>query len=834
MKRIKIEIPIILLTIVMLALMALSGNLVYKSLSKIVNSMENESTPDNKLLLVKDVNSELNELENIVKLYSLSEEQSYVSEYFEINNSLNSKLTDVKGTAILDSLNQPLLDSIITLSYQKMGIWEKILNLHLSKKNEHEAFDQYFETLDTVMIVQDTFYYEEPEKEGVFKRIFGKNHEPSKPVDTTLVNQDTTQIEEAKKVPFFKRIFKGKSEPPKPIIVDRTVEKQILRQEMQDLEQEIRERNKEISSIETDYLQENLKLNEALSKTIKHLESNEQESLLKKSEDADILANQTYQRLATFALSLILLMILVLFLFFRDLRKSRAYQKALQAAKTQAENLARTKELFVATVSHEMRTPVNAIHGLSEQLIQQKHNTKTQKDLQVIYESTQHLTELVNDTFDFTRIENQRLQLKPDDFSLNDLIDKLEMYYHESSSAKNIHFEVEKNFEGTLVLFGDDGRLKQILNNLLTNAIKFTDDGRVKLKAEANEQDDKVWLSFEISDTGIGIAKESQQRIFDDFVQLESDINKKAGGTGLGLYIVKKLVDLLDGEINLESQPGKGTTIFVKLPFEKGDQTKLLKNVKSKPTPPTLRNKKVLIVDDDEFNRHLLKTIFGKWKIDFDEAENGKEAVDLSERNIYALILMDIRMPVMNGIEATQKIKASGNGAKIIALSANTGNEIASTSDAGFDGNMEKPFTEAALYNLIETILEGQPKPEEAQQEKGSTAPDLNELERMANGDPKFMQEMISLFIKTSESSLLAMNDNLEKENFQAIADLAHKLASPVKYMNVIGVYNTLKELEQLAKEGDKPKIIAQKVTQLQSEIETLNDELKVMLKDKF
>lgn len=799
MKRIKIEIPIILLTIVMLALMALSGNLVYKSLSEIVNSIVNESRPDNKLLLVKDVNSELNEMENVVKLYSLSDRQNYVSEYYEINNSLESKLTDIKNTIISDTISQPLLDSIVTLSQQKMVIWKNILNLHLSKQNEHEAFNEYFETLDTIMVVQDTIHFESAEKRGFFKRLFGKQ-----------------------------------PEPPKPVIVDRTVEKQTLREEMQELEKELRQRNQEMSSMEAAYLQQNLKVNEALTEIIALLESNEQENLLKKSQEADLLANQTYQRLATFALSLILLMILVLFLFFRDLRKSRAYQKALQEAKTQAENLARTKELFVATVSHEMRTPVNAIHGLSEQLIQQKHDSKTQKDLQVIYESTQHLTELVNDTFDFTRIENQRLQLKPDDFSLSDLLDKLELYHRESSSAKNIHFEVEKNFEGKMVLFGDDGRLKQILNNLLTNAIKFTDKGRVKLKAEAEEQDDKVWLSFEISDTGIGIAKESQQRIFDDFVQLESDINKKAGGTGLGLYIVKKLVDLLDGEINLESQPGEGTTIFVKLPFQKGDPKKLLKNIKSQPSPRSLMNKKVLIVDDDEFNRHLLKSIFGKWKIAFDEAENGEQAVNLSERNVYALILMDIRMPVMNGIDATKKIKDSGNSAKIIALSANTGNEIANTSNAGFDGNMEKPFTEAALYKLIEKIFGEEPQSGEDQLESGGIAPDLSELERMANGDPKFMEEMISLFIKTSESSLLAMIENLEKKNFQAIADLSHKLAAPVKYMNVTTIYNTTKELEQLAKEGEESEIIAQKVTQLQSEIEALNEELKELLKDKF
>lgn len=796
MRKVKIEIPIILLTIVMLALMALSGNLVYKSLSEIVNSMLAESHPDNKLLLVKDANSDLNEMENVVKLYALSEKKSYLNDYYEINNSLESKLTDIKNTAIADSLSRPLLDSMITLSQQKMVIWKNILNLHLSKKNEHESFNQYFETLDTVMVLQDTIRFEEPEKRGFFKRVFGKQ-----------------------------------PEPPKPVIVDRTVEKQILRQEMQDLEAEIRQRNQEMSTMETAYLQKNLQVNEALSAVIARLELKEQESLLLKSQEADSLATETYERLVQFAGSLILLMILVLFLFFRDLRKSRAYQKALREAKTQAENLARTKELFVATVSHEMRTPVNAIHGLSEQLLQQKHDAKTERDLQVIFESTQHLTELVNDTFDFTRIENQRLQLNPIDFSLSELLDKLEFYNRKSTAAKNIRFELEKNFDESLVLFGDEGRLKQILNNLLTNAIKFTDAGLVKLKADAKAQEENILLSFEISDTGIGIAEESQKLIFNDFVQLDTDINKKSGGTGLGLYIVKKLVELLNGEITLKSQLGLGTVINVNLPFTIGDRKKLQKNIESYPAPSGLKNKKVLLVDDDEFNRHLLKNIFNKWKIDFDEAENGKQAVELSERNVYTLILMDIRMPVMNGTEAAQKIKASGNAAKIIALSANTGNETLNSTEHGFDSAMEKPFTEAALYHSIQKVLGQESEVEKPLPKKTEgIKPDLSELERMGNGDSKFLQEMITLFISSSENSLQAMQENLAGKNFQAIADLAHKLAAPVKYMNVLHLYNKVKSLQNTAENNPDVGLLENMIAELKLEIETLNAELTTLL----
>lgn len=797
MRKVKIEIPIVILTVAMLALLALSGKQVYKSLSEIVDSMLAGTRPDNKLILVKDIDARLNEVENTVKLYSLSENRTYLDNYYSLNNALETKLTELQNYAVSDSTSQNAIDSLISLAQQKMVIWRNVLNLHLTKENEHEAFNQYFETLDTVMVVQDTIRFEEPEKVGFFKRLFGK-----------------------------------KAEPPQPVIVDRTIEKQTLRDEMQQLEQELKQRNRAISSKEAAYMQSNLDVSVALTAIISKLELQEQKQLLQKTEDAEAMALETYKRLGMFALSVVLLILLVLLLFFRDLRKSRAYQKALQQAKTQAENLARTKELFVATVSHEMRTPVNAIFGLAEQLLQQPHDTKTEKDLKVIFESTKHLTGLVNDTFDFTRIENRHLQLKPVHFSLNETLEKVLVYNKNAASEKGLSFSIQKNFDRNIVVYGDEGRFKQIVNNLVTNAIKFTDNGMVKINVDAEEKARTVDLKVEVTDTGIGIAREHLEQIFDDFVQLETDVNKKAGGTGLGLYIVKKLVDLLGGEITVESEPGKGTTFWVKLDFEKGDAQKMEQIGKSFTAPESLKNKRVLIVDDEAFNRHLLKNIFTKWQVDFDEAENGKQALEQSQDNNYALILMDIRMPEMDGIEAASKIRERGTKAKIIALSANRRETKDKDSGAGvFDRFLGKPFNEAGLYTAIsETMADRVDRAEKGPASNENFAPDLAELEHMANGDDSFLSEMISLFVESSSTSLKAMDENLQHQNFQAIADLAHKLAAPVKYMNVTAVYNNVKELQNLAENNPDVKILQSKLEQLSVQIEKLNNDLQDLL----
>ena len=798
MKRVKIEIPVILLTIVIVSLLGFSGNFVYKSLSEIVNSMLSESQPDNTLILVKDVALDLNKTENMVRLYSLSNNNDYLENYRNVNQSLETKFEELRSIYNVDSTRQMLVDSVLILAQQKMVVWDKMLNLHFSRGNEHEAFNQYVETLDTVLTVQDTIHFKEPEKRGFFKSIFGK-----------------------------------KQEPPKPIIVDRTVEKQRLQQEIAALEEELKQRNQRMSSAEAVYMRKNFEISEKLADVITALERQEKESFLRQSQEAELLANETYERLLYFALSVFLLLILVLILFFRDLRKSRSYQKVLKKAKTHAENLARTKELFVATVSHEMRTPVNAIYGLSEQLLQKQHDEKTQEDLKVIFDSTKHLTELVNDTFDFSRLEKQNIQLAPVHFSLKDLLRKIELYNKPSAEAKNISFRIENTQEKDLVLFGDEGRLKQILNNLITNALKFTDEGEVKLAITDKEQNKQIQLNFEISDTGIGIPKESQDKIFDDFVQLDTDINKKAGGTGLGLYIVKKLVDLLGGKISVESEVNKGTRFLVSIPLQKGDSEKLQQIFKSFDTPEALKGKAVLLVDDEAFNRHLLKSIFTKWKVDFDEAENGQEAVALAAQNDYALILMDIRMPVMNGTEAARTIKQTGHKARIVALSANS--DAVQKDNNVFDSSLKKPFDEAALYNTICNTAAEKPTKQNPNKEKSFIYhPDLSELKRMGNGDPEFLKEMIDLFFKTSAASMQSIDENLDSKNYDVIAELAHKLASPVKYMNVTGIYNTVKELEQLAKEDSDPTIIEEKVAQLHTEIEALNKEIEILLNEKF
>lgn len=838
MRRKRIEIPVIIIAMAIMSLIVLSGNLVYKSISEILESWNNELKLDRKMVLVNELIADIDDLENSVKLYSLSKKHIYFSNYYEKKIDIKKKLDELQRYSIQDTVERKTVDSLLILSEQKMKIWEEILDLYLARIDEHRAFAEYHQKIDTIIEDTDTINLQ---KTAI---IIPATDTASN--DSNTLGKDTINEQHQKKKGFLKRWF-GKKEiqqtkmpppPPPPIeipqtvIVDRSMEKAALQKEVKKLENEISSGNKIISRKAALLMQQNLAIKNTIEELITKLEKREKQNEQIKSEAANRLASKTYKRLINFAATVFLLLVLVLIIIFRYLKKSRAYQEALKEAKDNAEQLALAKKMFTATVSHEMRTPVNVIHGLSEQLLQKDLDEKDHKNIEVIYKSSGHLNNLVSNTFDLTRIENQHFFLEPINFRLDNLLERIILYNNQAAISKRIRLLIDQGKTKDTVLYDDERRLEQILNNLIANAIKFTDKGSVTLKTDIKTENNKEWLIFDVSDTGIGISGKDKERIFSDFVQLETDPNKQTGGIGLGLYISKKLIELLDGNISVNSKLGVGSTFRVKIPYKKGDTKKIKHTIKHFSAPAALKHTKVLIVDDDEFNRHLLKNIFEKWNIDFNEAENGLQAIELTKTNTYSIIMMDIRMPVMSGTEAVGKLIASGIKTKIIALSAN--NNIHENIEL-FDAFIEKPFNEAKLFSTITNILENEPvKIPQSKETSTSLCPANKDLMLMANGDKNFLKEMIEIFIKTSQNNLDLMEQNINTGNNEAIADIAHKMASPVKQMDITEAYKTIKSIEKMAEDTTDLSEIKSIFEKLKIQIETVNKHLQILMKKNF
>lgn len=844
MRKNIIGIPIVLISIAIMVFIALSGNLVYKSISEILDSWDDEMNPDRKMVMIKGLIADIDNLENSVKLYSFSGNKIYFNDYQSVKIRLEEELSILKKYPVIDTVDRKIIDSLIVLSDERIKLWNQIIGLYLSKTDEHIVFEEYSKRMNTMLVETDTIHFPKSEKLQSNNETISVSEEKNQ--EDISAEKTFVQDDKKRKGGFFRRLFSKKEEikeevgevkikeaekirqpdTHQTVIVDRSSEKEALQKEIKKLETEIILKNKMISEKSAFLMQENLKIKETIAELTLKLEDREIQNEHKKSEEANLLATQTYQRLIYFAITVFLFLILVLIIIFRDLRRSRRHQAALQKAKENAEQLAQAKKIFTATVSHEMRTPVNVIHGLSEQLLQQKFNKIDRKNIEVIYQSSEQLNNLVNSTFDLTRIENQHIYLQPVNFSLDNLLERIEIYNKQIAADKGIDLLIDKESTPGLILFEDEKRLEQVINNLINNALKFTNEGFVCLKTSKKTIENKEWLIFKISDTGIGISEDDINSIFNDFVQLETDENKQAGGTGLGLYIAKKITELLGGSISAKSKIGEGSIFKVKIPFREGNQGEIKTSIESYPCPKALKEGKVLVVDDEEFNRYLLKTILEKWDVTFDEASDGNQAIKLSKRNDYLLIMMDIRMPGINGIETAKTINETGSKTKIIALSANNSNFENSTY---FDAFLEKPFNEAGLFSVIEKTLQDAPANIFAKKSSDNCLiPKLQDLMLMANGDKVFLKEMIEIFINSSQCDIGLMQQNIQEKNYQAIADIAHKMASPLKHMNIMEVYKTIKCIEKAAESSDYNNIETI-FCKLETQLETVNNHLRLL-----
>ncbi len=405
----------------------------------------------------------------------------------------------------------------------------------------------------------------------------------------------------------------------------------------------------------------------------------------------------------------------------RNITKRKKTEEALTEARNAAEAASRAKSDFLANMSHELRTPLNGIIG-TIQLLQDSDLNTEQKDLiRAAASSSETLFALINDLLDFSKIEAGQITFEKSQFSLNNVLSEVENHFRQTFSAKGLQFTVTRDRNLPLFLTGDPLRIKQILLNLLSNALKFTPSGQVELQVTSHENPEagsETRIIFSVKDTGIGMKSEVTDKIFQPFVQENPGTARKYGGTGLGLSITKKLTELMGGTIFVSSDPGKGSVFSVSLPFtalqgkpemESEQQLKSNQIGSRHWTGPSLR---ILVAEDQEINLLLIRKILTKAGHAVITAENGIEALEKLKTETPDLILMDVQMPEMDGIEATQKIRLSESESQkekrlpIIALTAHAMNGYREQMMAeGFDGYVAKPLSITELYKEMIRVL---------------------------------------------------------------------------------------------------------------------------------
>jgi len=377
--------------------------------------------------------------------------------------------------------------------------------------------------------------------------------------------------------------------------------------------------------------------------------------------------------------------------------------KELIIAKERAEKASKARSEFLSTVSHELRTPLNAINGIAHLLLEDNPKKSQMNYLKSLQFSGNYLTTFINDILEIQKVDSNKIEIENIDFNLKKLLEDIQNSLKELASTNNNYFVLEIDSSIPENLIGDPTKLSQILFNLINNALKFTQNGKVRLIAKLiSLEDTNSKIYFEVKDNGIGIPEDKLETVFDSFSQGSVGINRKYGGTGLGLTIVKKLTEILGGEIKLESTVGKGSSFSFELQFKKGEKQFETEKKPKTYDDSTLIGKKILIVEDNKINQMVSKKMLKNKGIHCEIIDNGEEAVEIVKNNKFDLILMDVHLPGINGTIATQHIRKFDKTTPIIALTAISLNENRDMLlSFGMNDVITKPFVPDDFYGII-------------------------------------------------------------------------------------------------------------------------------------
>lgn len=481
-------------------------------------------------------------------------------------------------------------------------------------------------------------------------------------------------------------------------------------------------------------------------------------------------------------------------------------EKELEIAKKTTERLAQTKQNFLANMSHEIRTPMNAIIGMANFLNKTSLNDKQRFYLNTIQSAADNLLVIINDILDLSKIEAGKLSIENIGFEPSLIVERALQVMNHKAEEKGLSL-TNSYCDSKLspVLIGDPFRLNQILLNLLSNAIKFTERGSVDVVCEViDDQDENQVVKTTIKDTGIGMDQEFVKTLFQKFTQEDASVTRKFGGTGLGMNITRELIELMQGKIEVESYKGFGTRVSFTIPFKKGSPDLLKEEDKTIFDANILHGKHILVTDDNEMNRLVASTLLKSYGATVDEAVNGKDAYEKIETTQYDVVLMDVQMPVMDGIEATKKIRATIN--KTTPIIALTAFALKGDSDkflaAGMNDYLSKPFEEEQFISMIAKHLGKENltkiKPIQVAKKPKAVAAlyDLTQLETISRGNKAFIDEMISLFIDQVAPSINEINSAFASGDYSTVKKIAHRVKPSIESMGIVSLSDEVRKME--------------------------------------
>ncbi|MDB5262564.1 MAG: Hpt sensor hybrid histidine kinase [Adhaeribacter sp.] len=671
-------------------------------------------------------------------------------------------------------------------------------------------------------------------------------------VTTTTVIPTETPNGGSRKQPFLSRLFGGRKAdklPPALKYVEEELKVQVdtlsvaaqdsalwqVEKMMRRIEREQHARTTRLLNRELALVNSGNQLHKQLLVLLHTIEAEEVKQVKQNNRQATDVMNASIDRINAIMIAFFVGAALLVYLIFIDISRSQKYRRQLliakeeaEAAREEAEQLGQVKQRFLANMSHEIRTPLQAILGFAEQVRQQEQPKPAA--LEAIYQSSEHLLQIVNEVLDYSRIVSDKFTFEQQPFCMSQLVDEVVKTMQLSADSKLLKLRLESNVPQKMLLVGDAFRLRQILYNLLGNAIKFTPAGEVQLNVSYAEAGEKMAFRFEVKDTGIGILPDEISHIFNSFEQANAAVARTHGGTGLGLSIVKTLVESQAGTITVSSKSGEGSCFKINLAFAKAVPAAVDTNCGLPDPVASGYRGKVLVVDDDAFILQLCGTILQKRHISNTCTADAPAILTQKWDEAVKLVLLDIRMPYLNGLQLCQALRTRlGKNTPIFALTAQAlPEEREAILAQGFDGILMKPFREQELLALVQKYL-----PADLAKNTKTTveaaflpeaAPDFSRLLQMTGGNEELLDKILHQFIRDTRQDLEYLDQSLDQELPGLVSEIIHRLAGRTGQLGAVALAARLRRVE-IALSQQQP------LAKLRPEINTLQVGVKELKK---
>ena len=567
----------------------------------------------------------------------------------------------------------------------------------------------------------------------------------------------------------------------------------------------------EVSHREAIVIQSGQHITERLKRVLKDLEREEVKNTKARIEQQQQTTRHLIETISGIAIIACILVTFFIILIINDITQSQRYRKELETAKAYTERLLHNREKLMLTVTHDIKSPLSSIIGYIELLNNTQQEERKRYFLKNMQSSAEHILHLANNLLDFSKLESNKMEINTLPYNPQRLLQEIIDSFLPLAGQKNLLLKSDLSQAPNGYYLGDSMKIRQIIVNILSNAIKYTQQGEVFLSTlSQNTQENQLIIT--IRDTGPGMTEEEQKLIFKEFTRLTPQHNNGADGTGLGLTITRQLVELLNGQLTLESKKGEGSAFTIKLPLIKSE-TQEPANEPSSFTPTSHTGIKAFIVDDDHLQLTVTTEFLKKVGIQCTTCTHPQNALSLLEKEDYNIILSDIQMPEMDGFELIRQIRTSNSTTlkktPVVALSAREDIHEKEYQEAGFSAYLNKPFTPEKLYNIINRLLGSAIKstPSTPSASNGDAPFDLEMIMTFADHEQEAVNQIIQSFIADCKNNFQLLSDYSENHENEQITKLAHKMLPMFKQLSIHEIIPLLLFLERMPLDTEEAKI---------------------------